>query len=191
MLQLGLHEKTDGASGDVQVRQQDAAATPLLQLEAEVAGDRGRPHPSFGSQKADHLTQLGLRLRPESGRLLPVPQHGVAQDARQRAAAQLSFDQVILRSAPYCLVGKKRILETGQYDHREVWSARTEGSQGLQPTPVGKREVQENHVDIALPKPDHAWQQRLYPLHAEPGALSSREHLPYQSGISRIVLNEK
>ena len=154
-----------------------------------MAGDRGRPHPSSGPQKPDCSTQFATWL--ERARLAPLPQHGVAQGARQRAAAQLSFDEVILRSAPYRLVGEILVGETGQYDHRDAWRGIPDGSQTAQPLTVGKREVQENQVYLAAPEPNHARQQGLHPLDVEPGALTLGEHRPHQSGISRIVLDEK
>src|ERR1039458_8215839 len=122
---------------------------------------------------------------------MPLPQYGVAQNARQRVAVYLAFDQIILRSKPHCLLGDILVGKSGHYDYGDVWRGTTDDSQAPQPLTVGKREVQENNVDIAVPEPSSARLQVLHPLDAEPRAQAFGEHRPYQSGISRIVLNEK
>ncbi len=76
-----------------------------------------------------------------------MPLDGIAHATHQQVAIRLPLDEIILSADPYCLRRRLLLAKSYQHDNRHVSCARTDLQTRLEALAVGKREIQQNHIE--------------------------------------------
>ncbi len=76
-----------------------------------------------------------------------MPLDGIAHATHQQVAIRLPFDEIILSADPYCLRRRPLFAKSSQPGNRHVRCARTDLQTRLDALAVGKREIQQNHIE--------------------------------------------
>ncbi len=94
------------------------------------------------------LGLLGGNLGLLQGLADPLPLNGVVDCAGDRPRVGLALDQVVLRAATYGLVGDLLVRQTRDHQDRQRRRGGANPHDRVQSVRIGKREVQEDRIEV-------------------------------------------
>src|ERR1700677_2144170 len=116
---------------------------------------------------------------------------GMAKGPGQRTTFDLALDHVVLCALRHSFGGQCFVVQSRQYDQRDVRSRRVRTLHRLQAMPIRQTHVQQSDVHATLRKVTLGFTHTQEVRQLETALLLTLEHFAEQADVSRVILNDK